>query len=294
MKQHGICSENKCRNNYCEQVSCRLGGMDFVREAQEEAHMVYSENCEFHLKIKKGDIGRYVFLCGDPARTKEIAAHFDESHFVASNREFCIYTGTLNGETVSVCSHGIGGPSAAIALEELIHCGADTFIRIGTAGGMDPDVMGGDVVIATGAIRMEGTTKEYAPIEFPAVANHEIVQALIKAAEEQENLRYHVGILQSKDSFYGQHDPSTMPVGYELANKWNAWLACGAMASEMESAALFVVGSVRRVRVGSIMLVLANQTRRAMGLEDPMSFDNEIAIRVAIEAMKKLMKNSSV
>ena len=135
---------------------------------------------------------------------------------------------------------------------------------------------------------MEGTSKEYAPIEYPAVADHHVVNALEEAAKEA-GVRYHVGVLQCKDSFYGQHSPDTMPVSYELKDKWNAWVRCGALASEMESAALFIVGSVRRVRVGSIMTVFANQTRREMGLDDPMSLDSQNAIRVCVDAMRRLI-----
>ena len=254
---------------------------------------VYSPSEEFHLKIKKGDVGGYVILCGDPGRCKTIADCFDaqSSTFVASNREYTIYNGLLNDEKVTVCSTGIGGPSTAIAVEELIHCGAHTFIRMGTSGGMAIDVKGGDVVIGTGAIRMEGTSREYAPIEYPAVAHFDVVRALVEAAKISPLRRnFHVGVLQCKDSFYGQHDPDSMPVGYELKNKWDAWVKCGALASEMESAALFIVGSVRRVRVGSIMAVLANQTRRALGLEDPQNYDTDGAIRIAVEAMRKLIR----
>ena len=250
---------------------------------------VYSKDREFHLKITEEDVGKYVLLCGDPARCEKIAECFDEAHFVASNREYTIYTGTMEGERVSVCSHGIGGPSTAICLEELVHCGCHTFIRVGTSGGMAPDVIGGDVVIGTGAIRMEGTTKEYAPVEYPAVADFRVVNALVEAAE-QYPVRHHVGVLQCKDSFYGQHDPSTMPVGYELKDKWNAWIACGALASEMESAALFIIAQVRRVRAGSIMTVFANQTRREMGLDDPMSLDTETAVKIAADAMRILIR----
>ncbi len=249
---------------------------------------VYAKNEEFHLKIHEGDVGKYVILCGDPGRCEKIARYFDDAVFVGSNREYTIYNGTLDGTPVSVCSTGIGGPSAAIALEELVHCGAHTFIRVGTSGGMDPDVIGGDLVIGTGAIRMEGTSKEYAPIEYPAVADHHVVNALEEAAKEA-GVRYHVGVLQCKDSFYGQHSPDTMPVSYELKDKWNAWVRWGALASEMESAALFIVGSVRRVRVGSIMTVFANQTRREMGLDDPMSLDSQNAIRVCVDAMRRLI-----
>ena len=250
---------------------------------------VYSPEEEFHLKIRTGDVGRYVLLCGDPARCSKIAALFDSSAFVQSNREYTIYTGTLEGEKVSVCSTGIGGPSTAIAVEELIHCGSDTFIRIGSAGGMAPEVMGGDVVIGTGAIRMEGTSKEYAPPEYPAVADYRIVNALADAAGEL-SVPYHVGVLHNKDNFYGQHSPDTMPVRDELKSKWNAFLDCGALASEMESAALFIICAVRRARAGALVQVFANQTRRALGLEDPMTLDTDAAVRVGVLGLRKLIQ----
>ena len=166
---------------------------------------------QYHLNIRPGDVGRYVILPGDPKRCKKIAEHFERAELVADSREYVTYTGYLDGEKVSVTSTGIGGPSAAIALEELVKCGADTFIRVGTCGGMDLDVRGGDVVVATGSIRAEGTSREYASIEFPAVADLRVVNALMKAGE---NLGYacHAGVVQSKDSFYGQHNPELMPV----------------------------------------------------------------------------------
>lgn len=250
--------------------------------------LVYAKGKEFHINVAKGEVGRYVILPGDPGRCEKIASYLDNPVKVASNREYVTYTGELEGVKVSVTSTGIGGPSASIAMEELIHCGADTFIRVGTSGGMQPEVCGGDMVIATGAIRFEGTTKEYAPIEYPAVANFEIVSALKQAADEM-GVTSHLGVVQCKDNFYGQHSPETMPVSYELKDKWNAWIQCGALASEMESAALFIVGSVRRVRVGSILLVLANQTRREMGLEDKEVYDTEETIRIAVEAIRKLI-----
>ena len=251
--------------------------------------LVYSPDEEFHLKIRHGDVGRYVILPGDPGRCEKIARHFDDYHFVAFNREYKIYTGTLNGETVSVCSTGIGGPSATIALEELTHCGADTFIRVGSSGGMDSEVLGGDVVIATGAIRMEGTSREYAPMEFPAVADFTVTAALKKAAEKRKN-RHHLGVVHCKDAFYGQHNPGSMAAHAELEQKWDAWIRCGAKCSEMESAALFVAGAVRRVRVGSIFMVFANQTRREMGLDDPQCYDTEEAIATAVDALRILIE----
>jgi uridine phosphorylase len=250
--------------------------------------LVYSDEKEYHIGVGKGEVGRYVILPGDPGRCEKIAKYFDNPVKVAQNREYTTYTGTLEGVPVSVCSTGIGGPSASIAMEELIHCGADTFIRVGTSGGMQPEVLGGDLVIATGAIRNEGTSKEYAPIEFPAVATFEIVQAL-KESADRLGYSNHVGVVQCKDNFYGQHSPDTMPVSYELNQKWKAWLDCGALASEMESAAVFVVGSVRRVRVGAILLVIANQTRREMGLEDVQVHDTDSAIKTAVEAIRQLI-----
>ena len=248
---------------------------------------VYSEK-EYHVNLTKGDVGEYVILPGDPGRCEKIAQYFDNPVLVANNREYVTYTGTLDGVKVSVTSTGIGGPSAAIALEELVHCGAHTFVRVGTSGGMQKEVLGGDVVIATGAIRLDGTSKEYAPIEYPAVANFDVVMALKESAKEL-NHPYHVGVVQCKDSFYGQHSPESMPIASELQNKWEAWICTGALTSEMESATLFIVGSTRRVRVGAVLLVVANQTRRALGLEDIQVHDTEAAIKVAILSLRKLI-----
>ncbi|MDW5300123.1 MAG: uridine phosphorylase [Sedimentibacter sp.] len=249
----------------------------------------YSGDIQYHINMKNGDVGKYVILPGDPKRCAKIAEHFDNPVLVADHREFVTYTGYLDGVKVSVTSTGIGGPSAAIALEELSNIGADTFIRVGTSGGMDINVMGGDLVIASGAIRMEGTGREYAPMEFPAVANYEVMNALVKASKDL-NKKYHVGIVQCKDSYYGQHEPETKPVGYELTNKWDAWLKLGALASEMESSALFIVGAYRRVRVGSILNVVANQERRKLGMDDPQEHDTEAAIVTAIQAIRNLIK----
>lgn len=253
--------------------------------------MHYSEdaNKQYHIQVGKGDVGRYVIMPGDPKRCAKIAKYFDNAELIADSREYVTYTGYLDGVKVSVTSTGIGGPSAAIAMEELVMSGADTFIRIGTCGGMQTNVKSGDVVIASGAIRMEGTSREYAPIEFPAVPDVKVVNALIQAAEELES-DYHVGIVQCKDSFYGQHSPETKPVGYELLNKWEAWKRLGCLASEMESAALFVVASSLRVRVGSCFLVMANQEREKEGLDNPVVHDTDMAIRIAVEAIRNLIK----
>lgn len=254
--------------------------------------MKYSENPDkqYHIQVGNEDIGRYVILPGDPKRCAKIAKYFDDAQLMADSREYVTYTGYLEGEKVSVTSTGIGGPSASIAMEELHMAGADTFIRIGTCGGMQLNVKSGDLVIATGAIRMEGTSKEYAPIEFPAVANIEIVNALMQAAKESGNT-YHTGVVQCKDSFYGQHSPERMPVSYELLNKWEAWKRLGCLASEMESAALFTVASALHVRAGSVFLVVANQEREKEGLENPVVHDTDAAIRTAVEALRKMIQS---
>ena len=245
---------------------------------------------QYHIQLRPGDVGRYVLLPGDPKRCAKIAAYFGNPVLIADNREYVTYTGYLDGEKVSVTSTGIGGPSASIAMEELVQVGADTFIRFGTCGGIDIDVKGSDIVVATGSVRMEGTSREYAPIEFPAVANIEVVNALMNACKSK-GVTFHTGVVQSKDSFYGQHSPERMPVSYELVNKWEAWKRLGVKASEMESAALFVVASHLRVRCGATFLVVANQEREAIGLDNPVVHDTDMAIKVAIEALRQLIRD---
>lgn len=253
--------------------------------------MHYSEdpNRQYHIQVASGEVGRYVILPGDPKRSAKIAAYFDNPVLVADSREFVTYTGTLEGEKVSVTSTGIGGPSASIAMQELVNCGADTFLRVGTCGGMQTDVMSGDIVIASGAIRMEGTSREYAPAEYPAVADYEVLTAMIEGAKAT-GAAYHVGVVQCKDSFYGQHEPEKMPVSYELLNHWQSYLRMGCLASEMESAALFIVAQYLRVRAGSLFLVVANQEREKAGLENPVVHDTDGAIRAAVEAIRVMIR----
>lgn len=247
---------------------------------------------QYHTGVGPEDIGKYIILPGDPKRCAKIAAHFEDAVLVADSREYTTYTGTLAGERVSVTSTGIGGPSAAIAIDELAKCGAHTFIRVGTCGGMQEEVLGGDLVIANGAVRMEGTSREFAPIEYPAVPDLAVMNALIAAAKSRD-MRYHVGVVQCKDSFFGQHEPEVMPVSYELESKWEAWLRMGCLASEMESAALFIAGSFLRVRVGSCCLVVANQERAKKGLPNAQVHDTEGAILCAVEALKRLIREDA-
>ena len=243
---------------------------------------------QYHIRCKEGDVGRYCFLPGDPGRCEAIAQHFDNPVHVGMNREYNIYTGTLLGEKVSVCSTGIGGPSAAIAMEELTAIGADTFIRVGTCGGIDLNVLPGDVVVATGAIRFEHTSFEYAPSEFPSVPDFDVTLAL-RDASLALGYRTHTGVVQCNDSFYGQHSPEKSPVSYELLQKWESWKRLGVKASEMESAALFVVAAALGVRCGSCFHAVWNQEREKLGMQMPMTEDTSGAIRVGIEAVKRLI-----
>ncbi|MBQ1703152.1 MAG: uridine phosphorylase [Oscillospiraceae bacterium] len=243
----------------------------------------------YHIALSAGDVGRFVIVPGDPGRCEKIARCFDSPRLVGQNREYTTYTGTLDGVPVSVTSTGIGGASAAIAMEELTKIGADTFIRVGTCGGINMKVRSSDVVIATGAIRMEGTSREYAPIEYPATADYGVTRALTDAAEAL-GYTWHAGVVQCKDSFYGQHSPEKSPVSYELLAKWEAWKKLGVLASEMESAALFTVAAALGVRCGTVLSVVWNQERKAAGLFEEDNHDTGMAIKVAIEAIRSLIK----
>ena len=220
---------------------------------------------------------------------EKIAAFLDEPEFHHQNREYTTWIGKLAGEKVLITSHGIGGASTAIAVEELYQTGVRTFIRVGTCGGMAEQVLGGDLIVATAAIRQDGTSKEYVPIEFPAVADLDVTNALVQAAKALGHA-YHTGVVQCKDSFYGQHSPDRMPIGYELKDKWQAWIRGGCLASEMESATLYVLASYLRVRSGCVLSTVWNQERAAMGLSNPECHDTTRAIQVAVDAVRILIE----
>lgn len=250
--------------------------------------MAYSEGYEYHIHLSQGDIGRYVFLPGDPGRCEVIAAHFDNPRFVTSNREHTTWAGELDGAPVAVTSTGMGGPSTAIAVEELIHVGADTFMRVGTSGAMQPETLPGDIAVINAAIRDEGTGLHYLPMEFPAVADQDLINGLVAASREMGR-RYHVGVSQSKDSFYGQHSPDSMPVGPRLKERWDAWVKGGCLVSEMECAALFLVASVRRVRAGGVMMVMGHHDFTPMTEAEKQASTVDNLIPVAIEGMRRVI-----
>jgi len=248
---------------------------------------------QYHINTTPDDVGKYVILCGDPGRVPEIAKHFENPKQISFNREYNVYTGFLNGTKISCVSTGIGGPSSAIAVEELIRCGAHTFIRVGTSGGIKLDVTGGDLVIASAAVRAEGTSREYLPIEYPASADFNVTLALKNAAQavckNEDGKRYHIGVVHSKDSFYGETNPEDMPVDYMLLNKWNAYVKAGCLTSEMECAAIFSVALSRGVRAGAILTALWNVERSKQNLPDNVVSSSEKAIICAIKAMEELI-----
>ena len=255
------------------------------------AHTMFNDECKYHVKLKQGDVGRYVLLPGDPGRCEVIAKWFDDPVKVAQNREYVTYTGTLLGERVSVTSTGIGGPSTAIAVEELAMVGAETFIRVGTSGAMQPGIAVGDLAIVTAAIRDEGTTRQYLPIEFPAVANIDVTLALRTAAEKL-HLASHLGVSQSKDSFYGEVEPDRQPLAEQLNARRRAWIAGGAVCSEMEAATVFVVSSVLHKRAGGVMLIVDSEFSDG-GHESHISMLDRL-ISTGIEAIKLLIDQDRV
>jgi uridine phosphorylase len=251
--------------------------------------MSKGDNRQYHIQVAPGEVGRYVFLPGDPGRCEPIAQFFDEPRLVAKNREYETWTGYLDGEMVSVTSTGIGCPSAAIAMEELVKIGSDTFVRVGTSGSMQPHIKPGDLGVIHGAIRDEGTTSHYLPIEFPAVADIDITRALAVGARSLGKT-VHVGISQSKDSFFGQHEPGRMPVASRLQERWSAWMAGGAICSEMEAAGLFIVASTLGVRAGGIMMILGHPDQSPMTEDDWKAGAVENVLPSAIAGMREIIR----
>jgi len=240
---------------------------------------------QYHIGLKKGDVGRYVLLPGDPGRVPKIAKYFDNAEKIAQNREYTTYTGYVDGIKVSSTSTGIGCPSAAIALEELIRVGADTFIRVGTAGSLLEEVKLGDVVISTGAIREEGTSRQYVPLSYPAVGDMDVSLALREACKNMD-LRYHCGIMHCKDAFYIE-EPEIIPQSSHNLALWETWRKANVKATSMESSALFTIGTIRGVRVGEITAIIGltyndSPIVKKVGVEE--------AIKAAIEAVKILHK----
>ena len=244
----------------------------------------------YHIGLTKEDIkgAKYAILPGDPGRVEKIAGYLDNPTFLTTSREYTSFLGSINNENVLVISTGMGGPATAICIEELAQIGIKNLIRVGTSGGMQLNVSAGDIVIASAAIRDDGTSREYIPIEFPAVADIDLVVAL-RDSSQKLNYPYHVGIVQCKDSFYGQHSPERMPVSYELEQKWQAWIKAGALCSEMETAALYTVASTLGLKAAAVLLVIWNQEKEKAGISQEQDFNVDREIEVAVNALKSII-----
>ncbi len=241
-----------------------------------------------HLGCFPDELGKYVLVPGDPKRVKTIADQLDESYAVADFREYASYTGKLDGTIVSVVSTGIGGPSAAIAVEELADAGVHTVIRVGTCGAHQSELIPGTLIIPTAAVRSEGTSDAYMPKQFPAIPNLEVMQAIIEAAKRFD-FKFAAGIVDSKDSYYGQHCPERMPTRDALIRNMEMWTEAGVLGSEMECAAIFVVSAIRKIRSGAVLNLFSNLLReKKYGLKD-VCFDTHNAILTAVEALRILI-----
>jgi uridine phosphorylase len=240
---------------------------------------------EYHIDIARGEIPPLILLPGDPMRSKRIAEQFfEDPEEVAHKREYWSFKGTFRGVPVAVCSTGIGCPSAAIAIEELIRVGGHTFVRVGTAGAVDASLKAGDIVIFSASVRDEGTSRAYVPLEYPAVSDMGLLQELTNAAE-RSGARYRVGIGHSKDSFYSEF-PNLVADSSGMKAKWETYRRAGVIATEMESAALFVIGQMRRVKVGTACVIVGEPIENEAKIKDKPEISNLITI--ALEAMISL------
>ncbi|HET9051796.1 MAG TPA: nucleoside phosphorylase [Candidatus Dormibacteraeota bacterium] len=242
----------------------------------------------YHLRCGPGDVGGYVLLPGDPGRVPLLAGRLDGARPVAANREFTTWTGALGGVPVSVTSTGIGGPSAAIAVEELCDLGAHTLLRVGTCGAMQPFLRIGDLVIPQAAVRDEGTSHQYVPGGWPAVAHLEVVDAL-RAAARASGAGWHAGVVQSKDGFYSEMEPERMPAAAALLAHREACTRIGVLASEMECAAVFTVAATRRVRAGAVLAVV-NVTPAHDAMPSPDDLPIDRLLDVAVAAVRALVE----
>lgn len=245
-----------------------------------------SEGVQYHISAKKGQVGSYVFLPGDPDRVPKIAEFWDSAHEVSSHREYRIWTGTVSGTIVSACSTGIGCPATAIAVEELSRIGADTFIRVGSCGSLIEDLECGDLAISTAAIRLDGTSKQYVEAEYPAAASHDVTLALIEAAEKLGK-KYRVGYTASTDSFYvGQGRPGVdgylPPNAEKLVERLRKQHV---ITMEMEASTIFTLAGIYGFRGGCVLAVYANRATNRFEVKG-----EEDACKVAVEAVRVLSK----
>ena len=242
---------------------------------------------KYHIGLAPGEVGKYVLVPGDPGRTALIARHIDGAKEVAFNREYRTFTGSIDGALVSTVSSGIGGPSAAIAVEELGELGVHTFLRVGTCGAAQPGIKMGELVIATGAVRSEGTPNGYVPAEYPAIANHQVVAACAAAAGAA-GVKHHLGVIRSVDALYSDLVPDRMPRREELKRELEMWSRAGIVAHDMESSTILVVSSLRGYRAGIILLCVDEVGAGEIHHLDPSFMDR--MLRVAVDAIRRLVE----
>ena len=240
---------------------------------------------KYHIGLGQGDVGDYVLVPGDPGRTPLIAKYLDNAREVAFSREYRTFTGSLDGVKVSAMSTGMGGPSVAIGIEELSELGVHTFLRVGTCGAAQPEIKMGDLVIALGAVRSEGTPDGYVPKEYPAVASLDVVNALVEAAE-RAHAPYHVGLIRSVDALYSDLVPDRMPRP-NLRDELELWSRAGILSNDMETSTLFVVARLRKLRAGTINLCVDELGAGEIHHLDPSYMERLLS--VAIDALRHLI-----
>jgi uridine phosphorylase len=244
-----------------------------------------------HINLAKGEVGKYAIVPGDPDRCEKIAAFLDRPRKVAQKREFTTYEGYIEEQLVTVTSTGIGGPSAAICIEELVKCGAEIFIRVGTCASTSVKVSRGDIVVVSGSVRMEGTGCHYLPLEYPAVPDYGLLKLLEETAREL-GFPASVGVSITKDSFYTQTEPETKPVREELIARWNAYVRGGAVATSMEEATLFLAASSLGVRAASVMVSATNYENGVSKKNSADVYPTDAIqrpIKTAVETIRKLI-----
>lgn len=246
-----------------------------------------SEERKYHVGLAPGEVGRYVLVPGDPFRTALIAQHLEDAEEKAWSREFRTFTGRVDGVPVSTCSSGIGGPSMAIAVEELGELGADTFLRVGTCGGAQPGIRLGDLVVATGAVRSEGAADAYVPREYPAICSHEVVAACRRAAAAA-GVPHHLGVIRSVDALYADLLPERMPRSTELRGELEMWARAGIVANDMESSTMMVVSALRGWRSGVLLLCVDELGAGEIHHVEPSATD--LLLRVAVDAVRRLIE----
>lgn len=251
------------------------------------------KNAVFHLGVTRAQLAgaTLAILPGDPGRVEKIAGFTDEAKFLNSHREFTLYLGHLGGQPVVICSTGIGGPSTSIAVEELAQLGVTTFLRVGTTGAIQPQVNAGDLIVTTAAVRLDGASLHFAPMEFPAVADFSVMKALQESAQEQQ-VTVHTGVTASSDTFYpGQerYDTVTGRVARRFQGSMQEWQQMGVLNYEMEAATLFTMCSSSGLKAGCVAGVIVNRCKQEIPNPETIAQTEKRSIAAVVAAARKLL-----